>query len=97
MILACLILLILLVIVSALLLWRSQPAPADVLMREHLLERYVVTVDAGETFSGLLAAVDDRTLVLRDVRVLLKDTTTSPVDGDIFLRRESVSYLQRPT
>lgn len=68
--------------------------PGDVLLREHLLERYVVTIASGETFSGLLAQVDDRTVVLRDVKVL--SANDSPVDGELILRRESIAYLQRP-
>lgn len=68
--------------------------PGDVLLREHLLERYVVTIASGETFSGLLAQVDDRSVVLRDVKVL--SANDSPVDGELILRRESIAYLQRP-
>ena len=70
--------------------------PSDRLLRDHLLTRYVVTVASGETFDGLLAAVDARTLVLRQVGVLKVDGGLTPVDGDVVLRRDAVSYMQRP-
>lgn len=67
----------------------------DQLLQQHLLERYVVTLLSGESFSGLLAAVDDRTLVLRDVEVL--SANAAKADGDVVLRREAIAYMQRPT
>ena len=70
--------------------------PSDRLLQDHLLTRYVVTIASGETFDGLLAAVDTRTLVLRDVGVLKVDGGLTPVDGDVVLRRDAVSYMQRP-
>ena len=70
--------------------------PSDRLLRGHLLTRYVVTIASGETFDGLLAAVDTRTLILRDVGVLKVDGGLTPVDGDVVLRRDAVSYMQRP-
>ena len=70
--------------------------PSDRLLRDHLLTRYVVTIASGETFDGLLASVDARTLVLRDVGVLKVDGGLTPVDGDVVLRRNAVSYMQRP-
>ncbi len=66
----------------------------DSLVREHLLDRYIVTIDHGETFSGLLAKVDARTLVLRDVKVTSSDD--APVDGELVLRRDSIVYMQKP-
>lgn len=70
--------------------------PTDVLLRQHLLTRYVVTIASGETFDGLLASVDARTVVLRQVGVMKEDGKLTPVDGDVVLRRDAVSYMQRP-
>lgn len=73
---------------------RQRP-PADTLIREHLLDRYIVTLLSGESFSGLLAQVDDRTVVLRDVTVMSANNAT--VDGELVLRRDTVAYIQRPS
>jgi small nuclear ribonucleoprotein (snRNP)-like protein len=73
---------------------RRKP-PTDTLIREHLLDRYIVTLLSGESFSGLLAQVDDRTVVLRDVTVMSANNAT--VDGELVLRRDTVAYIQRPS
>lgn len=72
--------------------WRAR-TPADRLLGEHLLERYVVTLLSGESFSALLARVDGRTIVLREATVLTANN--SPVDGELILRRDAVAYMQR--
>jgi len=94
--LTCLVLLGVIVVGLGFLVWRAW-TPSDRLLRQHLLDRYVVTVDAGETFTGLLADVDGRTVILRAVSVLIKDGSESPVDGDVVLRRESISYMKKPS
>jgi hypothetical protein len=68
----------------------------DVLMRDRLKERFVVTAVSGEAFAGLLIDVDDRTVVLRDVSVLKADGAQLPVDGELVLRRDAIAYMQRP-
>lgn len=95
MVLAILILLCCLLVLVAALTWQHR-TPADRLLTEHLLDRYLVTIAAGETFSGLLSAVDGRTVVLTEVRVLTKDGSSAAVDGEVVLRRDSISYMQRP-
>ena len=86
---------------SVLLLRRDTyiPPPAesrDSLMVERCHERFLVTTLAGRTFNGLLAEVDDRTLVLLDCSVLKDDGAAVVVDGQVLLRRDAVAYMQKP-
>jgi hypothetical protein len=75
----------------------ADDSQADELLRERLRERFVVTLTQdGETFDGLLAHVDDRTVVLVDASALGPDGSRLPVDGELLLRRDAIAYLQRP-
>lgn len=67
----------------------------DRLLKDRLREVFVVTLDNGEAFSGLLYAVDARSVVLRQVE-LIEGTTRQPVDGELVLPRARVLYLQKP-
>lgn len=67
------------------------------LLREHLRERFVVTLVTGETFSGLLEEHDAEHLTLVDARALQAGGHDLPVDGVVFLPRVKVAYMQRPT
>lgn len=71
-------------------------APASELLAERLRERYVVTLESGETFDGLLVDVDERTVVMQDTSALGREGQAVPVDGQVILQRASISYLQRP-
>lgn len=67
----------------------------DRLIRRVLRERFIVTVRSGESFDGLLLDADDKTLRLGDVAAL--DGPNRPlVDGELYLPRSEVVYLQRP-
>lgn len=68
----------------------------DSLLRDRLRERFVVTLVTGESFTGLLGEVDDRTVVLLDASVLRPDGAALPVDGELILRRDAVAYMQKP-
>ena len=85
---------------SVLLLRRDTYVPPaesrDSLMVERCHERFLVTTLAGRTFNGLLAEVDDRTLVLLDCSVLKDDGAAVVVDGQVLLRRDAVAYMQKP-
>lgn len=71
-------------------------SPQESLLAERLLERFIVTVEGGRTFDGLLKAVDDRTIVLVDCSAISKDDRPFPVDGEVVLRRDSIAYMQKP-
>lgn len=70
-------------------------ARADRLLKQHLRTRFVVTTQAkGETFSGLVIDVDERTLELADVQAMNPDGSRTPIDGRLFLPRDDVAYMQ---
>lgn len=67
----------------------------DKLVRQVLLDRFVVTLTSGETFDGLLADADEKTFRLVDASAI-DGRNRVKVDGELFLPREKVLYLQRP-
>jgi len=67
----------------------------DRLLRQLLRERFVVTLRHGESFDGLLADADDKTVRLVDAFALDGKNRVS-VDGDLFIPRGEVVYMQRP-
>jgi hypothetical protein len=71
-------------------------SPRDRLLTDRLRDRFLVTVDGGETFSGLLLEVDDRALVLGDVKLVQEQQAPTDVQGELVLERTRVLYLQRP-
>ena len=70
-------------------------ARRDQLIRQAVRERFVVTMHSKETFEGLLLDVDEKTIRLTDAYALNGRDRMS-VDGDLYLPRTEVSYLQRP-
>ena len=70
-------------------------ARPDRLMRQALRERFVVTMSTKETFEGLLLDADDKTVRLVDAFAIDGSSRIS-VDGDLYLPRAEVSYMQRP-
>lgn len=68
----------------------------DRLLRDRLRDRFVVTLATGESFDGLLSAVDDRTVVLVDASVIREGGGLTAVDGEVVFRRDAVAYMQRP-
>lgn len=70
-------------------------ARPDRLIRQALRDRFVVTLRTKETFEGLLLEADDKTIRLVDA-FALDGSSRVAVDGDLYLPRAEVSYLQRP-
>ena len=68
----------------------------DRLLKSRLREVFIVTMDDGSAWRGLLYAVDDRTLALREAERLTPDAPGTPVDGELLLPRDQLAYLQRP-
>lgn len=67
----------------------------DRLVRQALRERFVFTMHGGASFEGLLLDADDKTVKVADAYVLSGGSRVV-VDGDLFLPRPEVAYMQRP-
>lgn len=67
----------------------------DRVLRDHLRERFVVTLLSGETFDGLLDQWDESTLEFVDGYAVTERSRVQ-VDGRLFLPRARIAYMQRP-
>lgn len=73
--------------------WRS----TDALLRARSHSPVVLETKSGETFRGVLAACDARTVVLRNVEVVgAGSSANTVVDGELLVPRTDVKFLQRP-
>lgn len=68
---------------------------SDKLIRQHLRDRFVVTLRGGASFDGLLVDADEKTYRMVDAFAVDGKDRVS-VDGELFLPRGEVLYLQRP-
>lgn len=69
---------------------------ADRLLRSQIHERFVVTTTSGETFDGLLVDCDRSTVLLAQAHMVAATGDRVKVDGQLFVPRDQVAYLQRP-
>jgi hypothetical protein len=67
---------------------------ADRLLRHLIKERFVVTLRSGESFDGLLADADVKTVRLVNAWALADKDRVS-VDGELFIPRAEIVYMQR--
>lgn len=67
----------------------------DKLVRQALRERFIATLRSGATFDGLLLDADEKTYRFADAYAVDGRNRVS-VDGELFLPRGEVLYLQRP-
>lgn len=67
----------------------------DRLLRASLRERFLITCVDGAAFLGLLADVDAATVVLVDAAYHPPKGDPVPVDGQLFLPRARIAYMQR--
>lgn len=67
----------------------------DRLVRKALRERFVVTLRGGESFDGLLVEADAKTFRFANASAIDGHVHVK-VDGDLFIPRSEVTYLQRP-
>ena len=59
-----------------------------------VLKRVIVNTKAGESFRGVLWALRDGWLVLRNAEALQHDGQALKVDGEALIDRSEVSFLQ---
>lgn len=67
----------------------------DRLLRSRLREVFLITLDNGDAFRGLLYALDRQSVILRQTETV-NGTEIKPVDGEIVLPRHRIAYMQRP-
>lgn len=67
----------------------------DRILQRLVRTRFLVTTHSGATWDGVLMEVDDRSLVLRDVKVIGRDGAETPADGEVLVPRGDVAYMQR--
>lgn len=70
-------------------------ARRDRLVRQVLRERFVFTLRTGESFDGLLLDADEKTIRLGSA-VALDGKNRALVDGELYVPRAEVVYMQRP-
>jgi small nuclear ribonucleoprotein (snRNP)-like protein len=76
-------------------LWRVRSV--DVLLRDRKLAKVVVELHSGETFQGVLASCDSKSVVLSSVSALNgPEALPTKIDGDLLIPRGDVKFLQRP-
>ena len=68
----------------------------DRLLKARLREPFVVTMLDGSAWQGVLYAVDDRTVVLRDTQPIGAESPRGVVDGELILARAQIAFMQRP-
>lgn len=67
----------------------------DRLIQRSFRERFVVTMNNGESFEGLLLDADEKTAVLVD-GFALNGQSRLVVDGHLYLPRAEIAYMQKP-
>lgn len=67
-------------------------------LRRRRLNRIIVTLKSGSSFSGILWMHDRDALVLRQSTALnvAPDQSEVGVDGELILLRSEIDYVQRP-
>jgi hypothetical protein len=70
----------------------------DRLIRRRMKDTVVVTLKSGLAFKGVLFEVDGKSFVLRNALALEQGPQHEnvPVDGEVFVSRSEVEFIQRP-
>lgn len=69
-------------------------ARPDRLIRSAIRSRYVVTLDGDEALEGVLIDADAQHIVLADAGAIGPDGSRQPVDGQLWIPRQRIRYLQ---
>lgn len=69
---------------------------SDRLLRGILRERFVITLRGGESFDGLLVDADPKTVRFVDAFAIDDKQGRVSVDGELFIPRSEIVYLQKP-
>lgn len=67
----------------------------DRLLRALFRDRFVITLRGGASFDGLLVDADEKTVRLAHAWAITDKNRVS-VDGELFIPRGEITYMQRP-
>lgn len=67
---------------------------SDRLVKRYLRSRFLITTP-NQTWDAVLMEVDDRSLLLVDAELVSADGTRTKADGQVFVPRADVAYMQR--
>lgn len=67
----------------------------DRVVRGLIRLRFLITMDDGTAWDGVLVEADEKTLEIREAEHLTADGRRTKADGFIYLPRDSVAYMQR--
>lgn len=70
-------------------------ARADRVVRQYLRTRFLITTKLGQTWSGVLLEADANTLRLSEAHLIAADGSETSADGNVFLPRGEIAYMQR--
>jgi hypothetical protein len=70
-------------------------ARPDRVVRSHLRTRFLITTHQNKTWDAVLMDADERSLLLADTELVNADGTRTKADGQVFLPRSDVAYMQR--
>lgn len=70
-------------------------ARSDRVVKRYLRTRFLITTKENRTWEGLLVEADDRSLLLLHAELIAADGTRTAADGQVFLPRADVAYMQR--
>lgn len=67
----------------------------DRILKSYRRDKFLITTKPGQTWSAVVMDVDERTLFLLDAEAVAPDGTRTKADGQVFLPRADVAYMQR--
>lgn len=70
-------------------------ARPDRIVRPYLRTRFLITTKQNQTWDAVLMDIDERSLSLADTELVHADGTRTKADGQVFLPRVDVAYMQR--
>lgn len=67
----------------------------DRIVRGLLRTRFLITTKGGATWDAVLMEADESSLMLFDAAMVHPDGSRTPADGQVFVPRSDVAYMQR--
>ncbi len=66
----------------------------DRILKQYLRRRFLITTKDDQTWSGVVLEADAFTLRLHDAELINRDQTRTKADGQVFLPRADIAYMQ---